>query len=182
MFTFKFNEASMKGVQDNVRKAFLEATKSEPMLGEIGQAIVEDVVMQTKAGKSIPLKSDFKLLKESWIVYKKFLSTANKTDADYEEGRSNLTFTGQLLKSFGWTIAGPGKLILSFVGFHKPYKTGTGRESGEEIPNQTLAKYVADSGRPFVGVRPAMRLRVNRIVKTYVKRILVVARLWDGKN
>ena len=177
-FSVKFNQQDIKNVEDNVRKAFDKVIKSDKMLGEVGQVIVEDVVKQTQDGKSIPLKADLKLLKEKWITRKSKIAGVNNPDQAYEEGKSNLTFTGQLLRAFSWTVQGPGKILLSFKGKHKPYKNIDGTPSPDQnLTNEQLAKYVAQAGRPFVGVRPAMRLRINRIVKTYVKRALVVARL-----
>lgn len=177
-FTFKINEDSLKNVEKSVRVAFDKAISNANMLNEIGKTIADDVREQTRKGKSIPsgLK-DFKLLKESWIKRKTRLDKFNETDAAYEEGGSNLTFTGQLLNSFKHKIIGKGMLELFFDGNHKPYKSPTGSPVGKEIMNKDLADYVAKGGRPFVGVRPAIRLRVNRIVKGYIKRALIVARL-----
>lgn len=180
-FSFKFNQKSMDGLEQNVRDAFKKAIGNKQMLNEIGKEIIIDVVDVTRnKDKSIPLKlSDLKLLKESWIITKRRLAQTNETDPAYEDGRSNLTFTGQLLNSMRHSILGPGKLEISFKGMHAGYKSATGRVS-KAIENSKLAEYVAKAGRPFFGVRPAMRFRVNRIVKTYVKRALVVARLTNN--
>lgn len=178
-FTFKINEDSLKGVEKNIRVAFDKALSNANMLNEIGKTLTDDVREQTRKGKSIPsgLK-DLKLLKESWIKRKTRLDKYNQTDAAYEEGGSNLTFTGQLLNAFKHKIIGKGTVELSFGdSIHKPYKSPTGKAVGKEIKNEDLADYVALGGRPFVGVRPAMRLRVNRIVRGYIKRALIVARL-----
>lgn len=176
-FTFKINEQSLRNVEKSVRTAFDKVIANQNMLNEIGTTITTDVVEQTRTkDRSIPLKSELKLLKESWIFRKKRLADFNQTDPEYQEGRSNLTFTGQLLNSFKHRIIGRGELELSFEGDHEGYKTPSGKTT-KTIPNEKLAKYVADAGRPFVGIRPAMRTRVNRIVTKYIKRALIVARL-----
>lgn len=177
-FSFKFFQRDIDKVQENVKDAFRKVISSKPMLDEIGQIITFDVQTETRNEKSIPLGGqELKLLKDKWITRKKSLASVNKTDPNYEEGKSNLTFTGQLLNSFRWAIVGPGKLILFFAGIHEPYKTLSNGKNPKPLRNQQLADYVAKAGRPFVGVRPAIRRRVQRIVKDYVKRALVVARL-----
>lgn len=172
-YTFKFDASSLANVQDNVKRAFEKVISNTRMLNEIGESITTDVIDQTRVKeKSIPLKSDLKLLKESWIKGRSKLSETNVTDAEYQPGRSNLTFTGQLLNSLKWRVLKAGVLEMFFDGMHKGYTKGS-----KDLSNEKLAQYVAEGGRPFFGVRPAMRLRVNRIVRTYIKRALVVARL-----
>lgn len=179
-FQFKFDASSLAGVEKNVRDAFNKVITNPRMLNEIGSSITTDIVDQTRnKEKSIPLGSDLKLLKESTIKQRMWLQKYNSTDAAFEDGRSNLTFTGQLLNSLTHKILGRGILEIFFDGKHKPYKgkTKTLGKEDKELSNEELAQYVADAGRPIVGVRPAIRLRINTIVKTYIKRALVVARL-----
>lgn len=177
-FEFKFNQKDIQDVQNNVKEAFRKVIGSNQMLNEVGQLLVADVVEQTRNEKSIPLGGrEFKLLKEKWITRKDRLATVNNPDPNYQEGKSNLTFTGELLNSFKWFIEGPGKILLKFDGVHKKYKTLSGGGGGEGSLNEEIAKGLAERGRPFVGVRPVIRRRVKRIVKDYIKRALVVARL-----
>lgn len=177
-FKIKFNEASISGLEKNVKDAFKKVIASNAMLNEVGKLVTEDIVETTRGERSIPDGlNHLKLLKESWITRKKRLASTNTKDSAYEEGKSNLTFTGQLLNSLKWKILGPGKIQTFFKGNHAPYVSGTGAKSGKSIKNEDLAKYVAIAGRPFIGVRPAIRVRIQRLVKGYVKRALVVARL-----
>lgn len=176
-FQVKFNQASIDKVQSNVKEAFQKVINSKSMLNEVGQLVVTDVVEQTRNEKSIPLGGkDLKLLKDKWITRKDRIASVNSPDGNYEEGKSNLTFTGQLLNSFTWAIEGAGKIKLFFKDVHSGYKTLSGT-TGKPIENQKLADYVAKAGRPFVGVRPVIKRRINRIVKDYIKRALVVSRL-----
>jgi hypothetical protein len=176
-FEFKFNQKSIDDMEQNVREAFRKVNNKQ-MLDEIGSTVVTDVRDVTRnQDKSIPLElSELKLLKESWIISRTRLAKTNTTDRAFEDGRSNLTFTGQLLNSMKHIVVGPGRLMIKFMDIHKGYKSATGKVS-KEISNELLAKYVAEQGRPFFGVRPSMRRQVNRIVKQYVKRALLVARL-----
>lgn len=181
-FTFKISEQSIKNVEKSVRTTFRKVISNNKMLGEIGDIIVTDVVEQTRNNeKSIPNKmKDLPLLRESWIKRRDILSNYNQTNEAYDSGRSNLTFTGQLLDSLTWAITRAGQLKVYFQGIHKPYKSVKKKKPlGKEITNEQLAKYVSKT-RPFVGVRPAIRLRVSRLVKSYMKRALLVAKLTKG--
>lgn len=177
-FEFKFNQKSIDNMEQSVREAFRKVINNKQMLDEIGSTVVTDVRDVTRnQDKSIPLElSELKLLKESWIIQRTRLAKTNATDRAFEDGRSNLTFTGQLLNSMKHIVIGPGKLQIIFADMHTGYKSATGRVS-KSIENSKIAKYVAEQGRPFFGVRPSMRRQVNRIVKQYVKRALLVARL-----
>lgn len=178
-FEVKINQDSIDKLQSNVKDAFKKVIANQNMLNELGQTIVTDVVEQTRNEKSIPLgMKDLKLLKEKWITRKQRLKSVNPTDEFYEEGKSNLTFTGQLLRALTWFIKGPGKLHIDFdEKVRTPYMNLNGEAQKEPITNKELAKHIAANGRPFVGVRPVIKRRLQRIVKDYVKRALVVARL-----
>lgn len=180
-FEFKLKTESVNQVSADVKALFNRVIANKQMLGEIGQSLVEDIKSTTqKDGKSIPLKvTDFKLLKESWILRKRKLSQTNHTDEYHEEGKSNLTFTGQLLNSIVFKIVSKGKLLFTFSGTHEGYVSESGQK-GKNISNEKLAKYVAEQGRPFFGVRPVMRSRVSRIVKTYMKRAILVGGFLKG--
>lgn len=174
-FKFKLKTSSVTALSKDVKQLFESVIQNQRMLNEIGESVVSDIKETTqKKGKSIPFGlQDFRLLKESWILRKTKLAETNHTDEFYEEGKSNLTFTGQLMNSIVHKIISKGTLLFSFDGTHEGYKSSTGRSS-KSIPNEKLAEYVAQAGRPFFGIRPAMRLRVNRIVKTYMKRAIQV--------
>jgi len=177
-FKVKFNQQDIKSLNQEILTAFKKVIASNAVLRDIGEVLVLDIVDTTKNEKSIPNKlANLKLLKEAWINRKDRLSKYNKTSPDYEHGKSNLTFTGQLLNSLTYIVEGPGKLKLMFKGNHSAYIGANGKKIGKDISNDKLAGYVAESGRPFMGIRPAMRLRINRIVKSYVIRVLAVARL-----
>ena len=176
-FEFKLKTESVNKLSEDVKRIFKKVIANEQMMNEIGTAIVTDVKETTQKGKSIPngLK-DFALLKESWILQKTRYAKSNPTDAAYDEGFSNLTFTGQLLNSIRHKIISKGTLLISFFDIHKGYTSSTGHKT-KDIPNEKLAQYVAEAGRPFFGVRPTIRLRINRIVKKYMNRALKVQKL-----
>lgn len=177
-FTFKINEKSLQNVESNIRNAFNKVIKSDQMMREIGTLVVTDVQEQTKKGKSIPSGSKLKPLTSKWKERRKELAKHNSTDADYSPEKSNLTFTGQLLNSIKFIIPKPGSIKIFFQGTHEPYATKNGKGSSRPVANQDIADGQAlKQGRPFVGVRPTIERRIGRIIRTYLKRALIVSKL-----
>lgn len=177
-FIFKINQRSVDNLEKSVRDAFNKAIRSKAMLTEIGDEIVTDIKDQTQnKAKSIPLQSRLKSLSKAWVKRRARLAEFNDTDPAYQATKSNLTFTGQLLNSLKHKILGVGKLEVFFDGTHQPYKGVKGKNLGKPISNEDLAGYVAENGRPFVGIRPLMQRKITRIVRTYVRRALNVAKL-----
>jgi len=180
-FEFKLKSESVNQISAEVKALFQRVITNKQMLNEIGKTLIQDIKTTTqKEGKSIPNKvTDLKLLKERWIIRKTKLAKTNHTDEFYEEGKSNLTFTGQLLNSIVFNIVSKGKLLFTFSGTHEGYVSESGKK-GKNISNEKLAKYVAEQGRSFFGVRPVMRSRVSRVVKTYMKRAILVGGFLKG--
>ena len=176
---FKFKTGDIENVEKSVKDAFDKVIASRAMLNEVSDIIITDIKEQTRGkGKSIPNKlADLKLLKEAWIKRRTKLSRSNNTDRDFEDGRSNLTFTGQLLNSLSSLIEGPGKIKIYLKGIHKAYRNEDGQKVGKDLTNEKLGEYVAKQGRPFVGVRRVIINRINRLVRTYVRRALRVKKL-----
>lgn len=177
-FTFKINSKSVEKLDKSIRDAFDKVLSSKPMLDEIGNSITSDIVDQTRnKAKSIPDASRLSPLSKEWIERRKKLSDYNETDSTFSPTKSNLTFTGQLLNSLKHRILGKGKIEAYFDGMHEPYKNKDGEPIGDEISNEDLATFVKEKGRPFVGIRDLTARKINRIVRTYVRRALRVKNL-----
>ena len=177
---FKFKESDIDNVEKSVKDAFEKVIASKQLLNEVGEIVITDIKEQTRVrGKSIPNKlADLKLLKEAWIKRRTKLASSNNVDRDFEDGRSNLTFTGQLLNSLSSLIPGPGKLRIYLKGIHKAYRNQDGEKISRDLSNEKLAEYVEKQGRPFLGVRRVITNRINRLVRTYVRRALRVKKLF----
>ena len=179
------NEQSIKNLEEQTRKVFNKVIQSPELMNELGRTVVEDIQFQTKRGKSIPngLKP-FKKLSESWIETRGRI-TSSLSDT-FSKRRSNLSASGQLLNGLKWFIEGAGKIRIGFTGSHQPYtikrKDGKGTyKSGEALPNEELAQYVADQGRPFVGVSPQVQTRLKSRVLAYIRRSARVLRAFSMK-
>lgn len=87
-------------------------------------------------------------LASSTIRRRDRLATVNPTDAAYSAGKSNLTFTGQLLASLRSKFRVRG-LVFNFtaIGKHKPYKNMSGKKQKfKKKLNEDTGKLV--SGAP----------------------------------
>lgn len=69
-------------------------------------------------------------------------------------GRSNLTFTGQLLDSLQVTSANRGKATIGVQG----------RRAGSSLTNRDVARFVEEQGRPFLNLSDVEIKRVNELV------------------
>jgi hypothetical protein len=193
MFTFKVSDQSIKDVEQSVRDVFEKVIKNEKMLSEVGETVVTDIKFQTRRGVSPVTGERFKPLKQSWINKREAIAFVSSTDPAFSKNRSNLTLSGQLLDALRMSVAGVGKIKLFFEGSHQPYlakyveifkrkrpvrggfttirkgRSGS-RQVGNILPNELLAQYVAENGRPFMGVRDTLKPRLNRIVIAYIRR------------
>lgn len=172
-FKIRLNEQSIINAQSGFTETIKKVLNNKTMLGEIGDVIINDVKLNTRLGKSIPTGGKLKPLKDSWIKQRKKISQATKVHDTFSPARSNLTLTGQLLDSMRKVFKGMGSLEIKFFGNHQPYfiktKSGTSR-IGKAIPNEKLAGYVAEGGRPFFGIRKQVKSRINIIVRSYLRR------------
>lgn len=204
-FKVSINEKSLKGVEDNVKQLFDKVISNRKLMSDIGQTIINDVKMQTRMGNSIPEGRRFDpLSSSSWIKQREAIFQAGGTHELFSLRRSNLTVSGQLLDSMR-SEASKGSVRVYFAGLHQPYtakykeswkrrahmrsghkvsahtvnssRSGS-RKIGSQLKNEDLAKYVADAGRPFFGVRDLLQKRINTMIIAAIRRASEVARLF----
>lgn len=105
------------------------------------------------------------------------LATVNPTDAAYSQGKSNLTFTGQLLASLRSKFQ-VSKLVFNFtaIGKHKNYKLLTKKSSTAARPsNSDIFKGQSELyGRSLANVftRDEFRNRLVNKLKQSIKKFL----------
>lgn len=173
---FEVNDDSLKRLEANTREAFEKVIRNKELLGDIGETIITDIKFQTRRGNSIPNKSKLKPLSSEWVDRRRGISEAQTTGQAFSTRRSNLTMSGQLLESLAHKIVGAGKLVIEATGTRIPYfyttiKKGIRqRKKKHEPTNEELAGYVAEQGRPFLGIRDAIRDRIKRQVVAFIRR------------
>jgi hypothetical protein len=137
----------------------------------IGRRSVKYIQEQTAKGFSVAQgdqKVSFKALSSAWIKRRKELSRFNRTSKSYQPSKSNLSFTGQLLKSLAFTVTGR-RVSVGASGPRKPYKTSKGAKPGKAPTNAQVAEYVSEE-RPFLGLDLEGKMMVRRLVVEELKR------------
>jgi hypothetical protein len=135
-------------------KAVKEDVKRET-LPKVGKFAVDIVVRRTRLGygvvKNFAEKSKLKPLSPRYVMFRKKYDRLDPTTAPK---KSNLTLTGQMLRSMDYEIKGDTLII-------KP--TGK-RDDGKR--NEDIAKYNMQKGRIFNRIS---RLEFNQVVRFYRK-------------
>jgi len=154
---------------------------SEQFLKDQATFIVERIRSFTRSGKSLALSNKPKKLKrlsDSYIAVRegavKFRTINGRkvpfaepderlkqVDPEFFEPRlSNLTFTGQLMRSI--TSAVKNRVISVFVDGK--------RDDG--LTNDEVARYVSAQGRPFLGLDDQGLKRIKRNAITQIRKLL----------
>lgn len=170
-------------LSDRFLKIFTERLKNK-----MGNFVVDRIRSFSRTGKSIARKNpeDFKKLSESYIHMRfglvHFRTIRGKVrpimgpdprldyvDRDFfEPDFSNLTFSGQLLKSLRYRLVNRPEgfaIAIDAVGTRK-------RLPGEKraLTNEKVAKFVQDQGRPFIGIDGNGRKRIKRMIIDEIRR------------
>ena len=155
---------------NSIDKVFDRTLKSDSMYQKITKFVTTRIVQQTRAGND--LSRDNKSgkqppLSEGYIEYRKRLKSGEIKDrkvkpagSNFRPAFSNLTLTGQLLKSVKGVFSKTQRTIII-----EP--TGT-RKDG--LTNKEVTKDLAERGRTFLGLDKIGELRIRRIVLDILRR------------
>lgn len=169
-FTVKFNEESIKRVEDNIKKAFNKVIANEQMLNELGVMIVDDIRGTNRSGKSPKTGANHPGLESSTKDHKEYLSKNNQTHPAYSKNKANVTITGELLDSISNKTLGPGKIEIKAEGEHSSYKGNKGQSISKEIANEKIIEYLKDKGFKIMGIREKLIPRLRKTVIAYMRR------------
>jgi len=157
-----------------VIKSVLKKAMDKETLDQIGTDMVRMNQTLVRQGK-LPDDTTLKPLSEGWIRRRRILSKFNETGLGYSHRRSNLTFTGQLLKAI-FFISKPmqGQIDIDVsAGKRRKYVLPSGKTSkSPTITNRKLAEYLAERGTIFVGLTRQMRDRANKILERKLRQLL----------
>lgn len=158
--------------QKNMIAKFDQIKKDPELLRQIGDAALKDIVGYARSGKNPDTRSAFTKLSKSWIERREYLKRFNSPDGEFflNSRKSNLTFTGQLLRSIKYRFLRPGEVEIYASGNHVGYKTKSGHTPS--IQNEKLVEYLADGGRVFMQVSERLKKRINVIVKQHIRRLI----------
>ena len=158
-------------VTARLNTVFNEAKTSKKMLNEIGTFVVERNKFFARSGKSlednnVPKKLPF--LKESTIRIRKQLAFTFPSMIDgtfFKADKSNVTFTGQLLKSLRYTVK-RDSIALIFLGGRKKMMPD------DAATNDQVYDNLKSLGFGFVGLDEKGQKRVARLVLDEFRRTL----------
>ena len=132
-------------------------------MAKIGELMVETIVERTRKGFGVDPRQRrqgvgkgkrLRALSESYIAYRQ--RNSGSLDSTTSPRKSNLTFTGQLLRSMRVKKATKREVI---VGPNRRRRRG-----GRGLTNERLGEIVAEQGRPF-------NLLTNKDLKTLIKKL-----------
>lgn len=169
----KFNKQRLEA---DVIKRIESVTDSKELKQEIGLFATDRIRFQARVKKPLNDSGSFPSLKKVTVEQREYLEKFNTTDRTYQSGRSNLTFTGQLLNSVAFKTIRDG-IELFFKGSRRPYKTGPGSRAKKTPTNEELAEFLSKLGfevftkKGIEGDRK-FNTQVNRIVRKFLRRSL----------
>jgi hypothetical protein len=161
-------------VRDLVKKEFDKIRRDPILLGEIGKLASTAIIKSNQTGKSPKTGETFKRLSQSWFDQRSYLESFNQTGDFYlSTKKSNVTFSGQLLRAFKSFVVNSytATVTISPEGAHSGYKTKSGRT--KSVPFKKLLTYLADQGRVAFGFSADLEKRIKTTVRTFVRRAII---------
>jgi len=119
---------------------------------------IKRVQRVTRSGKYIVTGAKLKKLSKAYIDFRR--SFSGRTGEFFKPSKSNLTFTGQLLESLKARSNVRQQTITLFA---------SGRRD-DGLKNEEVAEYVAENGRPFLGIDQKGIDRIEQIGKRDIRR------------
>jgi hypothetical protein len=150
----------MSKVRMNLTKQeFSEELKlSSKTLLQMAEVWRKRIYSFTKSGKSLVTGDKFKSLKQGYVDFRRKYQGAR--GELFKPAKSNLTLTGQMLESLRERANQRQQRInINLVG---------NRDDGKS--KDEVAKYVAENGRPFLGLDDKGRERLNQIALRDIRR------------
>ena len=170
---------------------FNRVVDSKQMLTEIGDFSADRMRFFARTGKSIVTGKKFPALKESTIERRRRLKNFNSTGRLFAEKKSNLTFTGQLLRSIKIVAMEKGKVDVGPQGARRATRTGpkssqkrtliSGRNENLAVVHQEGAQAGRRGksripSRKFIGMDAKGVKRISSIVRRTLRRALIASR------
>lgn len=156
---------------DSVKKSLRETKRSEALLSEIGNFSVERIRFETRRGRTmVDNKSSRRLppLKKTTKDFRKEIkeSFPELVDPDFfRPNKSNVTLTGQLLKSLKFKIV-KDKLIILIGGTRKISSISF------TTRNEIVYRDLVELGFDFIGLDKKSQKRIKKLVLDEFRRTI----------
>lgn len=146
---------------------------SRELLAEIGETVVRMNAKNARTGKASD-GSSFPPLSQKWKQQRGELAKVNDTHLAYGQGRSNVTFTGQLIDGLMYEIDERTKTVT--VKFNNevrvPYKNMDGSRRKESVRNSEIAQFLTEKGWKLVGINKEMNDRILFLIEAAIRQVL----------
>ena len=153
-------KVDLKQFRTTLDKVFTEVT-SQKNMREFGEYAVDRIVKRTRLGKGVDERGgDPKPLKALSESYKKKRRTSEELSSTTRPGKSNLTFTGQLLDSIKVITIKAGSVLISATGRRK-----------DGLTNKELTGYVSED-RPFLNLSKPELNGLSKLIRERIESIL----------
>jgi len=159
-------------IKENLRKVL----KDTRMIKELTEASQRDNKADVSLGKDPVTGKKFQALSAKTIAQRKALAKYNSTSNQFKASKSNLTFTGQLVKAIRSRAVLKGDTLNIFnylLKARKGYKNQVGGTS--KTPNNIkIAGYLKDMGRNTLGyfIDTKRRKKITNIIRAALRRRL----------
>lgn len=179
-----------KGYRDLVKGklgAIAREALSDPKLAN---RIKNKITLRIKKDGIMPNSKVVKPLAPSTIENRKRIARYNRVSKFFKASKSNLTLTGQFLRSFKATIkekttklGNASVLFKAFpTGDHKPYKSGKKKKgkpskpikSGGGLSNEELGQYLIDGGRDYTEIGTEVKNQITKTMKSAILKQLKI--------
>lgn len=169
--------ASVKINTNRIRKQVKQILETAPF-DRIGRIVVASIKESVRRGISPATGRPIPPLAESTIDRKRKLSRINSTSKFYQEGKSNLTFTGQLLNNLTHaSFQSPDLLKIRIFTNPTDRRPLNGLRGGKlETTDNLRVQQSVEKGdstksqppRPYLGLDERTRREVNQILQNHI--------------
>lgn len=168
-------------LENKVKKTFKDILDAKAMRTEIGEFLVERIQLEARRGRPLNDTRSLPDLKDSTKRIRQELSKLNPTHPSYQAGRSNVTFTGQLVDALAFRLRADRVIVIRVAKTLRRILQGAISKPKSGIPpnNRQVDRDLRDRGFFMFTVKgvdsePKIRARINNIVKKYVRRAIKV--------
>jgi hypothetical protein len=160
----KAKVSGIKSVFDSIKQIFERSTQQEEFLTKIKDFVVLRVQAETRKGKDLSrdgadqpnLSPGYIRMREGYVKD----GTIKVDGTFFETDFSNLTLTGQMLKSLNGLVKPRQRTVEVFV---------EGRRDDGQT-NQAVANDLAKRGRTFLGLDTKGKVRIRKLVLDEIRR------------
>lgn len=154
------------------KKKFEKFLESDKWKDDAANLAIKKIQGETRLGNQLSTGESQPALSQKWIWRRQELAEHNPVGTSYGFNKSNLTLTGQLIKSLK-RVSSRFSVEIAPDGARTPYKNVKGGTAKKTPTNQELANYLAEKGRKFLGFNEKLKSQIVKKLKEHIRRSLL---------